>query len=168
MSYQGESFIKHEFNEAIAIQEAIVEAERQLSSSHPDPEAQKTLKNGLKVDERQLKELQKFGQKFGAEGEREEIASAMESLMQESAQKATEAESEAYEATAVLLNLKRKQQDAAGAILRIAREMGDAELKTAATEFQKETKGSAEELSTTLAQFAVQIATQGNGKSAQA
>src|SRR5215210_7788998 len=58
MSYQGESFIKHEFNEAIAIQEAIVEAERELSENHPLPEAQKTLKDGLKNDERQLKELQ--------------------------------------------------------------------------------------------------------------
>ena len=31
----GEEFIKHEFDEAIAIQRAIVEAEKTLSTAHP-------------------------------------------------------------------------------------------------------------------------------------
>ena len=35
----GEAFITHEFDESIAIHRAIVEAEEQLSKSHPAPDA---------------------------------------------------------------------------------------------------------------------------------
>ena len=44
--------------------------------------------------------------------------------MDETAQSAAEAPSESYEAHAVLINLKRKQQDSAAAMLKIARERG--------------------------------------------
>lgn len=47
----GEAFIKHEFDEAIAIEEAIVEGERQLATSHPVPEVKCTLKGMLKDDQ---------------------------------------------------------------------------------------------------------------------
>jgi hypothetical protein len=53
-----------------------------------------------------------------------------------------------YEAHAVLLNLKRKQMDSAGGMLAIARETNDAELRKAATAFQKAQKSSAETLTT--------------------
>ena len=57
------------------------------------------------------------------------------------------------------LNLKRKQQDSAAAMLKIAREMDDTELRDAAAEFGKVTKASAQALADELATFAVQIAT---------
>ncbi|HEX5939909.1 MAG TPA: hypothetical protein VFZ12_06080, partial [Dehalococcoidia bacterium] len=63
--------------------------------------------------QRHLQELQKFGKPFGASGKREEVADALGSLADETSAKAGEEESEAYEAHAVLLNLKRKQQDSA-------------------------------------------------------
>ena len=65
MGHEGQAFITHEFNEAIAVQEAIVESGRQLSESVTVLDAQKSLKQGLKEDERLLKELQKLGEKFG-------------------------------------------------------------------------------------------------------
>ena len=170
MGHEGQAFITHEFNEAIAVQEAIVESGRQLSESVTVPEAQQSLKQGLKEDERLLKELQKLGEKFGATGEREEIAAAMEQLAQESTQSAKSGdESEAYEAMAVLLNMKRKQQDAAASIQKIGRELGDTEVRDKAGEFQKAMKDGSEELVKQLGQLAVQIATKdGTGASQSA
>jgi hypothetical protein len=46
----------------------------------------------------------------------------MAELMKTTLESAPEAESEAYEAHAVLLSLKRKQQDSALAMVRIARD----------------------------------------------
>ena len=160
----GEEFIKHEFNEAIAIQRTIVEAEQQLAEQHPEPESQKLIRQSLKNSEKFLKELERLGGKHGATGEVEEVAGSMQELMRTTLETAGQAESEAYEAHAVLLNLKRKQQDSAAAMLKMAREMKDTELRDAAQEFEKGTKESANELATQLAALAVRIATEGGSQ----
>jgi hypothetical protein len=157
----GKEFIKHEFDEAISIQQTIVEAERQLSRSHPEADAKQAIKSSLREDERFLKELQTLGKEHGATGKAEEVAGSLQQLMQETAGKASEAQSEAYEATAVLLNLKRKQQDSASAMLKIARGMKDTKMRDAAAKFHKATKTSAEELAGQLAAMAVKIASTG-------
>jgi hypothetical protein len=165
----GPEFIKHELDEAIAVQRTIVQAEEQLSTSHPQDEAKRLIERSLKQDQKFLKELETLGQQHGATGEVEEVAGGLQELMQTTLSSAGEAESEAYEAHAVLLNLKRKQQDSASAMVKIAREMKDTEMRDAATEFQKATKESANELADQLAALAVQIATAGgNGRSASA
>jgi hypothetical protein len=163
----GPEFVKHELDEAIAIQRTIVQAEQQLSQSHPSPDAKKSLEQGLKQDQKFLKELERLGGKHGATGEVEEVAGSLQQLMETTLQSATEAKSEAYEAHAVLLNLKRKQQDSAAAMLKMAREMKDTEMRDAAQEFEKGTKESANELATQLAALAVTIATR-DGASRQA
>ena len=155
----GEAFITHELDEAIAIQRAIVQAEEELGDRHPRQEAQRLIRSALKEDQRFLKDLQRLGQQHGATGKAEEVAGALQTLMTETSQKAGEAESEAYEAHAVLVNLKRKQQDSSAAMLKLAREMKDTEMRRAATEFAKATKASAQELADDLAAFAVVIAT---------
>lgn len=156
----GDDFIKHEFDEAIAIQERIVEAEQQLSQEHPFPEAQRAITSCLKEDEQFLEQLQQLGRPRGATGEVEEVAGAMGELMQETLSSATEAESEAYEAHAVLLSLKRKQQDSGAAMVRIARELGDVDLRDAALEFERGQREGAKAIAETLAAFAVRLATQ--------
>jgi hypothetical protein len=156
----GEAFIKHEFDEAIAIQQSIVKAEEQLSKSHPERDAKRAIESALKDDKQFLQKLEQFGRQHGATGEVEEVAGSLRSLMEETTKKAGEAESEAYEAHAVLLNLKRKQQDSASAMLKMAREMDDKELRDAAQEFHKAQKDSSQALSDSLADFAVKIATQ--------
>ena len=45
----GTEFIKHEFDEAIAIQQSIVESGKRLSTSHPVPDVKKQLKSDLKI-----------------------------------------------------------------------------------------------------------------------
>jgi hypothetical protein len=154
----GTEFIKHEFDEAIAIQQSIVEAGRTLADAHPVDETRRQLQSDLKVDERHLKQLEKFGRPFGATGEREEVAGALSSLASETAQKAASDESEAYEAHAVLLNLKRKQQDSTESLIKIARDRKETELRDAASTMKKEIKTSADELAKSLSQFAVRIA----------
>ena len=154
----GTEFITHEFDEAIAIQQSIVDAGTKLSSSHPVAAVKRQLTADLKVDQRHLTQLQKFGKPFGAVGKREEVAEALGSLADETSQKAGEEESEAYEAHAVLLNLKRKQQDSADAVIKIARDRKDTDLRDAAMKMKKEIKASADALGKSLADFAVQIA----------
>jgi len=154
----GSEFIKHEFDEAIAIQQSIVESGRALSTAHPIPEVQKQLKADLKVDEKHLTKLQKLGKPFGAEGKREEVAEGLGALADQTARKAGTEESEAYEAHAVLLNLKRKQQDSAESIVKIARTQKNAELRDAASQMKKEIKTSADGLAKSLSDFAVRIA----------
>ena len=154
----GAEFIKHEFDEAIAIQQSIIESGRELSKSHPVAAVKRQLQADLKVDERHLAKLQKFGKPFGASGKREEVAEALGTLAGETSQKAGTEASEAYEAHAVLLNLKRKQQDSADAVVRIARDRKDAELRDAAIQMKKEIKASADKLAKSLADFAVRIA----------
>jgi hypothetical protein len=154
----GTEFIKHEFDEAIAIQQSIIESGRRLSTSHPVPAVKRQITSAMKVDQRHLEQLQKFGRPFGASGKREEVAEALGTLADETAQKAATEESEAYEAHAVLLNLKRKQQDSADAVVKIARDRKDAELRDAAMKMKKEIKSGADDLAKSLADFAVRIA----------
>lgn len=154
----GTEFIKHEFDEAIAIQQSIVSAAKALSTSHPVVAVKRQLTADLKVDQRHLTQLQKFGKPYGAIGKREEVAEALGSLADETAQKAGSEKSEAYEAHAVLLNLKRKQQDSADAVIKIARDRKETELRDAAMKMKKEIKSSADALAKSLASFAVDIA----------
>jgi hypothetical protein len=86
------------------------------------------------------------------------VAEALGSLADETAAKAGSEESEAYEAHAVLLNLKRKQQDSADAMIKIARDRKDADLRDAATKMKREIKASADGLAKSLADFAARIA----------
>jgi hypothetical protein len=156
----GEDFVKHELNEAIAIQAAIIEAERELSKAHPIKETQDAIRGVMREDERLLKDLRDLGKPFGATGEVEEIAAELSGLLQETVKKATGgSESDAYEAHAVLLTAKRKQQDAAGSILKMGRAMKRNELRDAAAVMQKIQKDSSEELAKRLTDLAVQIAT---------
>jgi predicted RNA-binding Zn ribbon-like protein len=164
----GQEFIKHELDEAIAIQRCIVQAEEELSATHPQQEAQRSIRDGLKEDQRFLKELERLGGKVGATGQVEEVAGGLKELMETTLKTAGQAESEAYEAHAVLLNLKRKQQDSAAAMVKIAREMKDTEMRDAASEFEKGTKESANELATQLSALAVRIATQDGAQGARA
>jgi hypothetical protein len=161
----GEAFIQHEFDEAIAIQQAIVEGAEALAQAHPRAESKRLIKSALKDDQRYLKELQQLGRKHSATGKLEEVASALKELMDETSQAASEAPSETYEAQAVLINLKRKQQDSASAMVKIARRQKDTELRDAALAFAKATKASAQELADDLAAFAVEIATDSVGDS---
>lgn len=154
----GTEFIKHEFDEAIAIQQSIVSSAKALSTSHPVVAVKRQLTADLKVDQRHLSQLQKFGKPYGAIGKREEVAEALGSLADETAQKAGSEKSEAYEAHAVLLNLKRKQQDSADAVIKIARDRKETELRDAAMKMKKEIKSSADALAKSLASFAVDIA----------
>ena len=155
----GQEFVRHEFDEAIAVQQAIVDGERELANVHPDAESKRAIRKSLKRDELLLDELQQLGQPYGATGEVEEVAGGLQQLMKETVEKAGEAESEAYEAHAVLINLKRKQQDSAAAMVKIAREMNENDLRDSAKEFHTSQKESAQELADVLADFAVVIAT---------
>ena len=154
----GKEFIKHEFDEAIAIQESIVASATKLQTSHPVAAVKRQIKADLTVDRRHLEQLRRFGKPFGAAGKREEVAAALGSLADETAAKAGSEESEAYEAHAVLLNLKRKQQDSADAMIKIARDRKDTDLRDAATRMKREIKASADGLGKSLADFAVRIA----------
>jgi hypothetical protein len=154
----GTEFIKHEFDEAIAIQQTIVATGKQLAQKHPVGAVKRQLATAGRLDQSHLDQLTKFGKPYGAAGKREEVAGALSSLAEETAQKADAEESEAYEAHAVLLNLKRKQQDSADAIIKIARDRKEADLRDAATTMKREIKASADDLAKSLADFAVQIA----------
>jgi hypothetical protein len=156
----GEQFVTHEFDEAISIQRTIVEAEERLAAVHPQPEGKRLMQRGLKEDQKFLRQLEQLGREHGASGKVEEVAGGLQQLMQTTLQSAQEAESEAYEAHAVLLNLKRKQQDSASAMLKMARTMKDTKMRDAAQAFEKGTRESAKELANQLAMLAVQIATQ--------
>ncbi len=157
----GEAFITHVFDEAIAIQQVIVEAETTLSTKHPMSSAKTALKASLTDDRTFLKQLQTLGKQHDATGKVEDVAGGLKELMEETLESATTegADSDYYEAHAVLLNLKRKQMDSAGGMLAIARETKDAELRKAATEFQKAQKATSESLTDELATYAVKIAT---------
>ncbi|HXG25864.1 MAG TPA: hypothetical protein VNL94_03310 [Candidatus Binatia bacterium] len=155
----GDAFITHELDEAIAIQRAIVDAETKLGRDHPRADVKKLIKDTLETDRKFLARLEKLGRPKGATGKVEEVAESLEQLMTQTAENAAEAKSEAYEAHAVLLNLKRKQQDSAAAMVRIARAVKDDEMRDAAIEFERESKSSARELAAALAELAVEIAT---------
>ena len=57
----GQEFVTHEFDEAIAVQPAIVTAAEKLSRDH----------------------LEKYGKQFGAAGKRDEVAGALATLMEQ-------------------------------------------------------------------------------------
>jgi hypothetical protein len=154
----GQEFVTHEFDEAIAVQTAIVAAAEKLSRDHPWPEARQVIQSSLRHDRRQLTLLEKYGKQFGAAGKREEVAGALATLMEQTAAKVSTEDSEAYEAQAVLINLKRKQQDSADAVHKIARDMGDTALRDDALKMKRAIKRSADELAKNLSQFAVRIA----------
>jgi hypothetical protein len=154
----GRKFITHEFDEAIAIQRAIVDAERSLSALHPVAKVKRQLKSDLRADRRHLDRFMAFGKRFDATGRQEEVAMALASLADGTAKKAGDAHSEAYEAHAVLLTLKRKQQDSADALIKIARELGERDLRDAVIATRREVKHSADGLGKSLAAFALQIA----------
>jgi hypothetical protein len=156
----GEEFIKHEFDEAIAIQECIVEAESALATAHPESSAQRAIKSALTKDEKYLEQLRALGQQHDATGEVEDVAGGLTELMKSTLEKATTEgnDSDFYEAHAVLLNLKRKQWDSAGGMLAIARDQEDTELRDAAKAFQADQKETSNTLTEELAAYAVKIA----------
>lgn len=154
----GQEFVTHEFDEAIAVQQAIVAAGEKLSREHPWADARRVIQSSLRQDRSQLAELQKYGKKFGAAGKREEVAGALAKLMEETAAKASSEDSEAYEAQAVLINLKRKQQDSADAVHKMARDLGEPALRDSALKMKRAIKRSADELAKNLSKFAVRIA----------
>ena len=139
---------------------SIVDAETTLAESHPVSSAKTAIKGALKRDKAYLKDLQTLGAEHGATGEVEEVAGGLGSLMEETLNKAESegADSDFYEAHAVLLNLKRKQKDSAGGMLKIARAEKDTKLRDAAKEFERAQKEMAKTLATELAGYAVQIA----------
>jgi len=156
----GDEFIKHEFDEAIAIQQCIVDAEASLATAHPVPTAQRAIKEALAADKKYLQELRTLGQAHDATGEVEDVAGGLTELMTSTLEKATSEgnDSDFYEAHAVLLNLKRKQWDSAGGMLAIARNQKDTKLRDAAKDFQAGQKQSSTTLTNELAGYAAQIA----------
>ena len=127
----GEEFITHEYDEAIAVQQCIVDAETTLSTKHPVPVAKRAIKAALREDKDFLAQLKALGKPHGATGKIEDVAEGLTSLMNETLETATSegADSDFYEAHAVLLNIKRKQMDSAGGMLEIARATKDTELR---------------------------------------
>ena len=116
------------------------------------------LKSDLKTDRQHLTKLRQLGKPYGASAKQEEVAKSLGSLADETARSAGKEESEAYEAHAVLLTLKRKQQDGADGIIRISRDRKETDLRDAATKMKREIKASADDLAKSLAEFAVRIA----------
>jgi hypothetical protein len=157
----GDEFVTHEYDEAIAIQQSIVDAETTLSTKHPVSSAKTAIKAALAEDKDFLKQLKELGKPHGATGKVEDVAEGLGTLMEETLKTATTegADSDFYEAHAVLLNIKRKQMDSAGGMLEIARVTNDAELRTAARAFAKAQTESCKVLATELAGYAAQIAT---------
>ena len=156
----GKEFIKHEFDEAIAIQQAIVDAESALARSHPFTAAKTAIKAAMREDRTYLSQLQKLGQEFEATGEVEDVAGGLLALMQQTLQKA-EAEgndSDYYEAHAVLVNLKRKQQDSAGGMWKIGRSQKDDQVRDAGRDMMRAQKRASQGLADELAAYAVVIA----------
>jgi len=160
--HTGQDFIKHEFDEAIAVQQSIVRGASSLAQVHPMPDSKRQLQTAARESEQWLKRLQKAGSKFGATGEKEEVASAIQELANTTLQKAREGEpSEVYEAQAVVINALRKQQDSAGSVVRIATALKDRELAAEGREMQRAAKRTADSLAKNLTEMAVWIATEG-------
>src|SRR5215207_260567 len=102
----GEEFITHEFDEAIAVQQSIVDAETTLSTKHPLGSAKRALKASLADDETFLEQLRTLGKEHDASGKVEDVAGGLKKLMEETLDTATTEgeDSDFYEAHAVLLN----------------------------------------------------------------
>jgi len=156
----GDEFITHEFDEAIAIQRSIVGAETTLSTKHPVASAKRAIKGSLADDKTFLEQLETLGKSHGVTGKIEDVAGGLTELMSETLATATTegADSDFYEAHAVLLNLKRKQMDSAGGMLAIARDQKDSELRKASLAFRRAQTATAKTLTDELAAYAVQIA----------
>ena len=156
----GEAFITHEYDEAIAVQQCIVDAETKLATSHPVASSRAAIKAAMTEDKDFLKQLKSLGKPHGATGKIEDVAKGLKDLMDETVETAVEegADSDFYEAHAVLLNLKRKQMDSAGGMLAIARDQEDAELRKASMAFKRAQTASSKTLTDELAAFAVKIA----------
>jgi hypothetical protein len=154
----GEEFITHEFDESIAIQRAIVDAEQALAASHPHTGSKAAIKTCLAEDRTFLGQLERLGKEKGAAGKVEDVAQGVIDLLRSMVAKAGEAPSEAYEAHAVLLNAKRKQQDSAGGLVRVARAVRDSQVRDAAQAFGRAQRAGSTELSRQLAAFAAVIA----------
>ncbi len=158
----GQDFIRHEFDEAIAVQESIVRGATALAQVHPMPEGKRLLKTAARDSERWLTRLQQRGKQNGATGEREEVAAGIDKLATTTMENARGGEaSEVYEAHAVVINAIRKQQDSAGSIIRIARSMKDSEMATEARVMQRASRTTANGLAKNLTELAVVIATDG-------
>lgn len=165
----GREFITHEFDEAIAIQRAVVAAEEALARVHPMADTKTALKTTAREDMAFLRNLEKLGKPYGATGKVEDVAKSMKELAEETTSHAAEAPSEAYEAHAVIVSLKRKQQDSGAAMLKIARAQRNTELRDAASEFFRAQRAGAQALADSLATLAVVIAgagSSGNGTAA--
>jgi len=158
----GEAFVTHEFDEAIAIQRSIVEAETKLSKRHPVTTAKREIERALSEDTDFLKQLERLGKAHEATGKIEDVAGGLTELMTETLGSATKdgSDSDFYEAHAVLVSLKRKQADSAGGMLAIARDQGDDQLRTASMAMQKAQRSSSNTLADELATYAVKIASE--------
>jgi hypothetical protein len=157
----GSAFITHEYDEGIAIQQAIVAAAEALGAAHPVPAARDAIREQLAVDQRQLEDLRLLGAPHGAEGKQEDVARGMDTLMRKTLEKATDKEpeeSDVYEAHAVLLSLKRKQLDSAGGMIATATDRGDTRAAATHRKHQRELTAATRALAETLAAFAVRIA----------
>lgn len=163
----GDEFIKHELDEAISIQSVIVKTGTTLATKHPEAAARRLIKGMGRTDEQHLEELRRLGKPYGATGKVEDVSKALGDLARETTAAADGAESDAYEAHAVLLTLKRKQQDSAAAVLKIARALKDATMRDSAREMLRDTKRASQDLADSLADFAVAIATRTSGTSTQ-
>ncbi len=156
----GDEFVTHEFDEAIAIQRSIVEAESSLAKKHPVATAKREIENALVDDKRFLDQLESMGKPHGATGKIEDVAQGLTELMTGTLETATTdgGDSEFYEAHAVLVSLKRKQADSAGGMVAIARDQDDDELRKASQVMQRAQTASSNVLTDELAMYAVKIA----------
>jgi hypothetical protein len=77
----GDEFITHEFDEAIAIQRSIVDAETTLSTKDPVASAKRAIKGSLADDKAFLEQLETLGKPHGATGKIEDVAGGLTELM---------------------------------------------------------------------------------------
>ena len=162
----GEEFVTHEYDEAIAVQQCIVDAETKLSTKHPVGSAKTAIKARSAEDKDVPQPAEGPWQAARRDRQGRGRRRGPEELMEETLETATEegADSDYYEAHAVLLNIKRKQMDSAGGMLEIARATKDTELRKAATAFAKAQKASCQVLADELAAYAAKIASHGQGR----
>jgi hypothetical protein len=153
-------FVKHEYDEAIAVQQGIVEAETELARKHPSSSSRAAIKDSLNQDRAWLKRFKQLGKPHGASGQREDVADGLVTLMEQTLRSATEegTDSGYYEAHAVLLTLKRKQMDSAGGMRRIGTAIDDQELRESAQAFGRDQRSSSQVLARELAAMARTIA----------
>ena len=163
-SKTGMAFVRHEYDEAIAVQQGIVDAEAALVSSHPRPSARKALKAALREDRAALNTLRQLGKPAGATGAVEDVAGGLLELMEATLKSVSETgqDSDVYEAHAVLLTLKRKQMDSASAMRRVATAVDDRQLREAAPGLARDQRASSTVLARELGAFAKALAAAGN------